>query len=128
MNIDDIFTKTETFSTPVTIKIPGDGKDRVFRPTVKFRYITQEQLDALLNGESAEINGTTVEAEDDAGLLDQVLAGWTGWKVSGEDIQYDEANHAKALNHIPIRAPMIKTFFERIAGGETGRRGKRKNS
>ena len=128
MKIDEIFAKSDTFSAQVKINIPGNGSDRKFTPTVKFRYITQEQVDALLAGEDVEIDGETIGAGDDAGLLEKVLVGWSGWKVGGEEIQYDAENHAMALNHIPIRTPMVAAFFERLRGGELGARGKRKNS
>jgi len=128
MNIDDIFAKSDTFSAVVEINIPGDATDRTYRPTVKFRYLDQDQLDALMGGESAEIDGDVIEANNDEGLLDKVLVGWSGWKVNGEEIQYDESNHAKALRHPPIRAAMVMKFFERLSGGARGgKRGKRKN-
>lgn len=128
MNIDHIFAKSDTFTAQVAINIPGKGADRQFKATVEFRYLTQDQVDALLNGESIEVAGSTIEPGDDASLLDKVLVGWSGWKVDGEEIQYDAENHAKALNHIPIRTPMVNAFFARLQGGELGKRGKRKNS
>lgn len=127
MKINDVFTKSDTFTAPVLINIPGKGADRQYKPTVEYRYLTQDQVDALLAGEAVEIAGKSVESGDDAGLLDKVLVGWTGWKADGEEIEYSPENHAQALNHIPVRTPMINAFFARLQGGELGKRGKRKN-
>ncbi|MEZ5571167.1 MAG: hypothetical protein R3E64_04010 [Halioglobus sp.] len=46
--------------------------------------------------------------------------GWKGWKVNGEEIQYDPENHDQALKHPPIRTPMVTKYFERLTGGARG--------
>jgi hypothetical protein len=129
MNIDDIFAKSNTFTAEVEVNIPGKDKDRIYRPLVEYRYLDQNQLDALLAGEPVEIDGQEVASEDDASLLDKVLVGWTRWKADGQEIEYSPDNHAKALKHAPIRTAMVMKFLERLSGGgRGGKRGKRKNS
>lgn len=128
MQVKDIFAKSDTFSAQVKINIPGDGKDRTFTVDAKYRYIDQDKLDALMAGEDTEIEGEVIGAGDDAALLGKVLVGWSGWKVGGEEIPFDETNLEQALNHIPIRTAFTMAFFARLRGGELGKRGKRKNS
>ncbi|MEZ5571168.1 MAG: hypothetical protein R3E64_04015 [Halioglobus sp.] len=75
MKVNDIFINGNTFTATVAINIPGKDADRAYSPTVEYRYLDQDQLDALLSGESIEIDGQTVESGDDASL-DKVW--WAG--------------------------------------------------
>lgn len=128
MDIDDIFAKSDQFSAEVQISIPGDKRDRTYRPLVTYRYMNQDQIDAYLAGEPFELDGQVVEADDDASLLEAVLVKWEKFRVDGDEIEFSPENKAKALRHAPIRTPLAKTYMERLhGGGRGGRQGRRKN-
>ena len=132
MDINDIYAENNTFDANVLVVFPQKGNDLQCKFKAEFLYLGQDTIDALLAGETVEIEGRVIEPDDGPGLLDCVLKGWTGWKVGGNDIEYSEANHQQALNQPPVRTAFLHTYFERLTGASDGnarggRKGKRKN-
>lgn len=132
MDIDALFEQNSTFTADVEFNIPGMKADRRHRFKATYKYLDQDKIDALMNGEPTELDGVEIDTDDeddtvDAKVLNAVLVDWTGFKAGGEEIEFSEDNKAKAIKHTPIRSALVTTFFARLTGGRRGgKRGKRR--
>ncbi len=99
-----------TYRHPVTVQIPqGDGVAE-HGLTAEFNYITQTRLEALA-------------AVGDGDLLDEVLAGWSGFKdADGEEIPYNPENRAQLLDTPYLRVGLVSGFWDSVHGRQDRRK------
>lgn len=95
-----------SYFAPVAIELPGGGKAAF---DAQFKRLTQAEMDKLVE----RINTGDL---DDARLVDEVFVGWVGVAdEDGEALDFSETNKQRLLDIVPVRACVIKAFFESFA-------------
>lgn len=105
--------QTETFTWPVTVKIPADGgryESHTF--DAKFKRISQSRIDELNERLSA---GTMSDRE----FVNEILDGWSGViDESNQQVPYSDSTRDALLQVTLVRTAIIAAYSEAYAGAQ----------
>ena len=106
-----------TYTWPVTIPVPGEGRHERHRITCKFRALPQDRLDELVGGPLA---GTGDRAgSPDAAVLREALIGWDGVQdEDGNPLGFDDESRDRLLGIPFVRTAMVRAYFASVNGIE----------
>lgn len=104
--------KLTTLTRTIPVYVPQDGEDySKEKQTVKYRVISQEQLDDLLKANDA-----------DRAVFDAVVAGLPGLKgADGDTLEDNESTWAMAREVDYFRTAVVQEYFIVMRGGQRGK-------
>lgn len=109
-----IISQKDTFTWPVQVEIPGEGKAIKAQFTAEFRRLPQSRMDEILAADTPP---------SDAELVREVMVGWKDVKdEAGTELEFNQVNLAQLLEVTGMRAIIGRAFMEAMLGGA-----KRKN-
>lgn len=109
-----VISQKDTFTWPVPIEIPGEGKAAKSQFTAEFKRLPQSRMDVLLTPDTAPT---------DDELVREVMVGWKEIKdEAGVDLEFNPVNLSRLLEVTGMRRAIALAFMEAMLGGA-----KRKN-
>lgn len=115
-----IFREENTFKSKIRIFDPTEGGRKVAKEIeVEYRVMSPEYVDDVIASSTRARAAGESTTDGDAGLLMDVVAGWSGIKVDsrdGEDFVFSDENLKKLIAIPYVRAALVTGYFEGING------------
>lgn len=109
-----VVSQKDTFTWPVQIEVPGEGKALKSQFTAEFKRLPQSRMDDFLTPETAP---------RDEDLVREVMVGWKDVKdEAGAELEFNPVNLNLLLEVAGMRRAIALAFIEAMLGGA-----KRKN-
>lgn len=108
-----VLDEAPTFTWPVRVAVPVDGKYVAAEFTAEFKNLVGDELDALTASDEAGRPRLT-----DRQVADEVLVGW-GTNLKGGDGQalaFTDENKARMLGNQRVRLAVVGTFLAAARG------------
>lgn len=98
--------QSPTFSWPVEIEVPGEGKPAKHRIELTFKRISQSELDEL-----------SKSSKSDADTCREVVCGWKGVQdEDGKELDFSPVNLNRLLDVSGVAYQIIATFYYAMEG------------
>lgn len=101
-----VIKKEDTFSWPVTVKVPKAGSFEANTFSGTFRVLDTDTIDKAAAGK-----------DSDNVMFDAILCGWEGViDEAGAEVAYSKATHAQLRKNPLVRMAVIGAYTEAMTG------------